>query len=176
MAGDAKGAAEAAGVAFWRFSLALYARPAAAAALLVLQDRAGRDVNLILFALWLGVAHGRRLDSAGLAAAEAALAPVADSLIAPLRELRRRLKPADDPLLQALRRRIAALELAAEQITQYRLAAHAADQPCDTSAGDRLAVAAANLDLYLGAEAASAEAAVLRAALAGLMRRSGELL
>ena len=37
-----------AGEAFWRFSLALYARPDVAEALIGLQDRAGLDVDLIL--------------------------------------------------------------------------------------------------------------------------------
>jgi len=42
------GQAKDAGEAFWRFSLALYARPGVAEALVELQDRAGRDVNLQL--------------------------------------------------------------------------------------------------------------------------------
>ncbi|HKS89918.1 MAG TPA: TIGR02444 family protein, partial [Stellaceae bacterium] len=62
-----------AGEAFWRFSLALYARPGVAEALIALQDRAGRDVNLMLFALWFGAVRGRRLDAARLAAAAAGL-------------------------------------------------------------------------------------------------------
>src|SRR5216683_2473203 len=41
---------DAAGEAFWRFSLALYARPGVADALITIQDRAARDVNLILSA------------------------------------------------------------------------------------------------------------------------------
>ena len=44
----------------WEFSLDFYARPGVSAALIELQDRAGLDVNLILFALWLGARHGRR--------------------------------------------------------------------------------------------------------------------
>jgi uncharacterized protein (TIGR02444 family) len=41
--------------AFWRFSLAFYERPGVADALIALQDREGFDVNLVLFALWLGI-------------------------------------------------------------------------------------------------------------------------
>ena len=41
--------------AFWRFSLAFYERPGVADALIALQDCDGFDVNLVLFALWLGV-------------------------------------------------------------------------------------------------------------------------
>jgi len=47
-----------AGGAFWRFSLDAYGRPGVAAACLDLQDRHGCDVNLILYALWLGRAGG----------------------------------------------------------------------------------------------------------------------
>jgi uncharacterized protein (TIGR02444 family) len=41
--------------AFWCFSLAFYERPGVADALIALQDRDGFDVNLVLFALWLGI-------------------------------------------------------------------------------------------------------------------------
>ena len=150
------------GEAFWRFSLAFYTRPGVAEALLALQDRAGLDVNLMLFALWRGAVYGHRLDAAELRAAEAVVASLRGDLIQPLRALRRRLKPAQDEDVQALRRRIGRLELAAERAAQSRLA--------DTLVGsaendDRRAVAAANLALYLGDEARSTEAAVLRRAL-----------
>ncbi|HTT81026.1 MAG TPA: TIGR02444 family protein [Stellaceae bacterium] len=172
MTGDAKVSGAAAGDGFWRFSLALYARPGVAPALLALQDRAGRDVNLILYALWLGAAHARPLDGATLSAAEAAVAPL-QGIVAELRGLRRRLRTAQDPLVQALRRRIAALELAGEHSAQDGLAAtNAAAPPAVVRTSDRLALAATNLDLYLDGEAGSPEAAVLRVALAGLMRRS----
>src|SRR6266481_377836 len=103
------GQGDVAGAAFWRFSLALYARPGVADALIAIQDRAARDVNLILFGLWLGGSRGRLLTDDDLAGAEAAIAPIAGAAVAPLRELRRQLKAADDPDLAALRRRIAGL-------------------------------------------------------------------
>src|SRR5580704_13105531 len=111
------------GEALWRFSLAFYARPGVAEALIALQDRAGCDVNVILFALWRGLVHGHRLDRAELAAAEAAVAPLRRAVIEPLRWLRRGLKADSDSDIQALRRRVAALELAAERRAQSRLAA-----------------------------------------------------
>ena len=158
------------GEAFWRFSLSFYARPGVAPALIALQDRAGRDVNLILYALWLGIARGCALDAAGLIAAEAAAAPLRDAVVAELRALRRRLRPDPDPDIQALRRRIQALEIAAERSVQYRLAG--ALPPCGEPAGDRAAVAAANVAAYLGREAASAEADTLREAVSAFIRRS----
>jgi len=164
---------EAAGEALWRFSLALYARPGVAAALIAIQDRAGGDVNLILFGLWLGATRGRLLGAAELAAAEAAIAPINESGVAPLRRLRRQLKPAGDPALQALRRRIAGLEIAAERRVLYRLAACFGGAPRAAPEGGRIAAAEANLALALGDESGSPEAGVVREALAALTRRAG---
>ena len=155
------------GEAFWRFSLALYARPGVAEALIGLQDRAGREVNLVLFALWLA-ARGHRLDHVELAAAETAIAPIARDTIGPLRQLRRGLRSAPDNDLQDLRRRVLGLELAAERHGQHRLAATISALP---SSGDRGEAAEANLVLCLGSEAQSPEAAILRRALTALTRR-----
>jgi uncharacterized protein (TIGR02444 family) len=158
------------GEAFWRFSLALYAGPGVAEALIALQDRAGRDVNLMLFALWLGATGGQPLDAAALNAAEASSAAV-NAVVAPLRALRRQLKDAADRDVQALRSRIAALEIAGERRAQCRLAAGGRAEPRPGPEEDRLAAATANLALYLGKEDRSNEAELLRQALAGLMRR-----
>ena len=163
---------EAAGEAFWRFSLALYARPGVADALIRVQDRAARDVNLILFGLWLGASQGRLLAAAELALAEAAIAPLASAAVAPLRRLRRQLKAAADPDLQALRRRVAGLEIGAERRVQYRLAAQFSGASGARPEDDRLAAAEANLALTLGGEARSPEAGVLCEALAALLRRA----
>jgi uncharacterized protein (TIGR02444 family) len=159
------------GEAFWRFSLALYARPGVAEALIALQDRAALEVNLILFGLWLGASQGRRLTAEGLAAAEAAIAPIAGVVVAPLRRLRRQIKPAAESDLQALRRRVARLEIEAERRAQYRLAAQVADASGAPPKGDRLGVAHANLALILSGEAGSPEARVLSEALGALIRR-----
>jgi uncharacterized protein (TIGR02444 family) len=170
------GSATEIGEAFWRFSLALYARPGVAGALIELQDRAGRDVNLILFALWVGAVHGIRLDAAVLKRAEAAIADLRTGIVEPLRGLRRRLKsdPAED--VQALRRKILALELAGERRVQQRLVQILS--PADRAERDRLverdrlAAAQANLALYLGAEAQLPEANLVRSTLASLTRRA----
>jgi uncharacterized protein (TIGR02444 family) len=156
------------GEAFWRFSLAFYARPGVAPALIALQDRDGLDVNVILHALWLGLARGHAMDAAGLATAEAAAAPVREAVAMELRALRRRLRGNADPDVQALRRRVQAVEIAAERAVQERLAGSV---PAPAS-GDRVATAAANLALCLGTAAGSAEAETIRAALAGFSRRA----
>jgi len=162
------GRARQAGESLWRFSLALYARPGVAAALLALQDRVGCDVNLILFALGLG-AEARALDAPGLRAAAAAIAPLNTAIVHPLRRLRRELKGAVESDLQSLRGRILNLELAAERQAQQRLAATVADRPAG-SATTRIALAESNLAVCVGEEASSPEANVLRQAVAALMR------
>ena len=146
------------GEAFWRFSLAFYARPGMADALIALQDRAGLDVNLMLFTMWRGALHGQRLRASEMQAVEGAIAPLRREIVAPLRALRRQLNAEGDADIQVLRRRILGLELAAERTVQLRLAAIVASPESDA---DRRAVAEANLVLYLGAEAQSAEAMLL---------------
>jgi uncharacterized protein (TIGR02444 family) len=154
--------------AFWRFSLAFYARPGVAEALLGLQDRAGLDVNRILFAIWQGAVYRHRLKAAELQAVEAAVAPLRREIVEPVRDLRRRLKTQTDEDIQALRRRVAVLELAAERAAQARLAA-----AVTASAGqmERFAAAEANLALLVGGDARSAEADALRRALQEFLSR-----
>ena len=146
------GRQRAAGEALWRFSLALYARPGVADALIALQDRAGRDVNLILFALWLGATRARRLDPAELAAAEAAIAPLNAGVVHPLRRLRRELKAAADRDIQALRRRILQAELARRAAGAKSPGGSGDQPPAATRGRPPLAAAEANLALYLGDE------------------------
>lgn len=155
----------------WRFSLSFYARPGVADALLALQDQHGRDVNLILFALWCGAVHSRRLDVADVASADTAVAQLRGEIVEPLRQLRRNLKPLPDADIQELRRRVLGLELAAERAVQRRLAALAGPAGAHRDV-ERHLITEANLALYLGPEAAaSLEAQQLRTALADMVRR-----
>lgn len=109
---------------FWRFSVAFYARPGVAEACLALQDRAGADVNLVLLALWLG-ARGHRLDGATGRRLARLARGWQRAMVTPLRQVRRRLKaatglPWPEPVA-ALRRDLAAVELALEQVEQSLL-------------------------------------------------------
>jgi uncharacterized protein (TIGR02444 family) len=152
--------------ALWRFSTAFYARVEVAEALIKLQDRAGFDVNLTLFALWFGLSGRNRLTVAELAAADRAAGPIRGELVEPLRALRRRLRFHPDADVQRLREEIKRLELAAERILQNRLGRIAWTPGSDNAPASRVAAAEANLALYLGPEAAgSAEAATIRDAL-----------
>ncbi|QJE72302.1 TIGR02444 family protein [Aerophototrophica crusticola] len=114
----------------WTFSLTVYAHPGVAEACLHAQDALGQDVNLLLWAAWVGAAHGHGLSGGEVAAARAAVAPWSESVVLPLRALRRGLKagppPAPSPATDALRERVKALELEAERIEQDVLSAHPA--------------------------------------------------
>lgn len=151
--------------AFWRFSLMVYGRPGVATALIELQDRGGHNVNLILFGLWLAIARGRRLDATGLARARAAIENLDRDVVRPLRNLRRALKDDPDRDIQKLRKRVLALEVAAERRIQARLAASVTGR---AAKGGLAAVAEANLRLVLGTDFTSREGEALSKALAGL--------
>jgi uncharacterized protein (TIGR02444 family) len=156
--------------AFWRFSLAFYTRVGVTAALLELQDRHRCDVNLILWALWQGAIRGQRLMPVDFAAAEGAIGGLHGGVVKPLRRLRRTLSSATDADAQKLRRRIAAVELAAERRVQARLATLIPEQrpPC----AERVEAALANLVVYLGPHTAGLPPALrVRAELAGFLRR-----
>jgi uncharacterized protein (TIGR02444 family) len=157
--------------ALWRFSLAFYARPGVSEALIVLQDRAGCDVNLMLFALWLGVSGRSRLTKEELAIAGRIARPISADIVEPLRALRRKLSSDPDTDVQRLRQGIKALELAAEKVIQDRLGRTARPAFGDTDPAARAAAACANLALYLGPEmTCSAEAATIGEALEVFLR------
>jgi uncharacterized protein (TIGR02444 family) len=156
------------GEELWDFSLKFYAHPGVSEALLALQDRDGSDINLILFALWLGLSGRVPLTDAGLARAAEAIRAISAEIVAPLRALRRKLRSEPDSDVQQLREGVKRLELAAEKAVQHRLARLAGSSVIPLDPAARLAAAAANLALYLGpARADSAAAAALRDALEG---------
>ena len=155
----------------WKFSLDFYARPGVSAALIELQDRAGLDVNLILFALWYGLSGRGRLDDERLAVADQAAHAIQTEIVMPLRALRRRFRTDPDVDIQRLREAIKALELDAEKIVQAHLAGCAGPPAIDVDLVERLAAAWANLTLSLGADRAlSTQAGVIRRALEELGR------
>jgi len=151
---------------FWTFTLAFYGRPGVSPACIALQDRHGLDVNLVLYACWVGLSGRGRLDAAELARAEATNAPWRSGVIEKLRAARRTLGEEDvqGPILE-LYEAAKAAELAAERIAQRRLQMLApAESVAD--AATRAADAAANLRLYLAAKPADADAAPIFAAIA----------
>lgn len=152
--------------ALWHFSVEFYSRTGVSEALIALQDRAGRDVNLILFALWFGISGRGRVTSEELEAADAIVRPIRAEIVEPLRELRRKLRSDPDADIQRLRESVKALELAAERIVQRRLARIAGAPAGDADPASCVAAAYANLALYLGSEiTCSPEAVSIREAL-----------
>ena len=102
----------------WDYALRIYAQPGVAEACLLLQDRAGVDVTVLLHAMHLFTANGIALDAQALARAEARVAAWRREVTAPLRALRAALKPgfASIPakLVEQTRQKIKAAELDAE--------------------------------------------------------------
>ena len=137
----------ASGNPFWDYSLAVYARPGVAGACLSLQARHGLDVNVLLFCCWAGQ-RGRALGEAEMRALLAAVRPWQDSVVKPLRAVRRWLKDqetAPGAAAEALRWEVKAQELEAERIEQQILA-----EALSVGEGaPAAALAAANLKAYL---------------------------
>lgn len=135
------------GEPFWNFSLAFYGRPGVSAACLALQDGHGQDVNLLLYACWIGLSGRGRLTSGDLARAAEVSDPWRRGVIEPLRAARRALKEAG-PAAARLYAAAKAVELDGERVAQQRLAALAlptGTRPADVCIAD----GAANLALCL---------------------------
>jgi uncharacterized protein (TIGR02444 family) len=133
---------------FWIYSLRLYKHPGVAVSCLALQDRAGVDVNLLLFCLWCG-SRSVALRATTMKTAISASQRWSDSVVQPLRTVRRDLKqPASSSKsIRLLRQRIAAVELQAERLQQdslYALVRNAAP-----TTGDPVTQAAGNVAAYL---------------------------
>ena len=147
--------------AFWGFSLAFYERPGVPDALIALQDRDGFDVNLILFAVWLGISGRGPLGGDALEVAQRVAGTLRSEIVEPLRRLRRNLRHHPDGDIQRLREGVKALEIAGEELVQDRLARLAGSGCAKTDPEDRRATAHANLALYLGGEAVRCREAAL---------------
>lgn len=109
--------------AFWTYSLNRYRRAGVADICLELQDSFGADVNLVLFALWLGH-DGFRLDQVGARAAADAVAQWHMSVVKPLRSVRKWLKSrdvADTDARDRLRSAVQNCEIDAERNEQQML-------------------------------------------------------
>jgi uncharacterized protein (TIGR02444 family) len=109
---------------FWTFSLSFYRMDGVAPACIEVQDKAGVDVNILLFVLFLA-ARGRALRTADIADIDAALKGWRDDVVIPLRAVRRVLRAPEksvDPAQAAvLREHIKAVELEAERLQQEAL-------------------------------------------------------
>ena len=121
---------------FWQYSLQVYRSAAVQTLCLELQDNHGANVNLLLWACWLET-QGRALSADSLAQAMAQLAHWEQSVVRPLRQLRRALKAGHawgQEDVEPTRALIKAAELKAEQQEQcwlYRRAQAVAEGVAD---------------------------------------------
>ncbi len=97
----------------WAFALAVYGGDKVADECLALQERLGLDVNILLFAAFIGAVEAGQLESQDITAASAAVADWQSEIVRPLRQVRRALKPMS---AEGLRAQIKAAELEAEKI------------------------------------------------------------
>jgi uncharacterized protein (TIGR02444 family) len=139
----------------WQFSLAVYAQPGVPAACLHLQDTFDVDVNLLLCAAWLGAAQGVLLTPSDLVQLDEHVAAFRNTLIRPLRRVRRELKSADAGAYATIK----AAELTLEQIEHSQLFAYAVKlKQSVASPGELLATNVANYLAQKGAPVDLADA------------------
>jgi uncharacterized protein (TIGR02444 family) len=133
---------------FKRFALELYRRAGVADACLDLQNRYDLDVNVVLFAAFVGGARGQTLTIADLDLAQRRVDAWQREVVRPLRDVRQRLKtgpaPAPNDATGGLRRKLAQLEIEAEMIELDQLGALIPElhSPRSTSSGAECATAA----------------------------------
>ena len=103
---------------FWDWALKAYAAPGVQEICLQLQDTAGQNVPLLLWAGWTA-AGGRVLDEDAIEGACDCARAWDEAAVTPLRSLRRTLKGVnpdiDNTAREALRAQVKAVELAAER-------------------------------------------------------------
>ena len=125
-----------------------------AEACLDLQERRGCDVNILLFCCWLGASGRSTLTADRLRAILKASDVWQAEIVRPLRRVRRLLKDRPWPealpeTVDAVRRRVADAELAAEHAEQIKLASlHTPPADRDRPLDKRLRAAVGNLGVY----------------------------
>jgi uncharacterized protein (TIGR02444 family) len=111
---------------FWLFSLRTYRQPGVEPACLVLQNRHGADVNMVLYCCWAAASGRGALGTRTIRAAIASTARWQEEVVGPLRAVRRSLKPGFEGVpverTEALRQTIGRVELECEHAEQALLA------------------------------------------------------
>ena len=147
----------------WAFSLAIYGGAGVADECLDLQERLGLDINILLFAAFLGAVEAVRLEVSDIAAANAEVAHWQTEIVLPLRQVRRALKPMS---AEGLRAQVKAAELEAEKIELAMLWQWSRAELAGRPRGDRTLAANlhAVLEIYGTADPADAALPSLLAA------------
>jgi len=157
------------GDSFWSFTLAFYGRDGVSPALIALQDRFGHDVNLLLYACWLGLHEGVALTAAERGAAAERVRGWRESVLIPLRGARRGIKAAAVAGTDSVYSAAKSLEISAEQVAQRLMAEGAPAAKPGVALAERRRLAAANLDLCLVSAEERGLAAPIEAALAAVV-------
>lgn len=114
-------------MSFKRFALALYGSEGVADACLHLQNRHDLDVNLVLFAAFVGAERRQRLTTSSLEVARVRVDAWHREVVRPLRVVRQRLKtgpaPAPNDVTARLRGQVQQIEIDAELIELDQLGA-----------------------------------------------------
>ena len=132
---------------FWDFSLSAYARPGVADACIRLQDRVGVDVNVLFYLHWLATVRTTALDDKEIGAILAETEDWRETVVKPLRAMRRRMKSGYDGFpgaeVDAMRSEIKRLELQSERQEHDYLFAREGKPAPDTAGSDTCASCAA---------------------------------
>ena len=102
---------------FWRFSLAVYSRAGVAEECLALQEKAGADVNVLLFCAWTGT-QAIVLSRDDIEQALRLVVAWQDNIIRPLRGVRQSMKALEHHESESFSARVKSIEIEAEQIEQ----------------------------------------------------------
>jgi uncharacterized protein (TIGR02444 family) len=136
-----------------RFALDVYASNGVRRAAILLQDRAGVDVNVLLLAAYVGAVRAMTFGDREMAAALARTGPWHADVVVPLRGVRTALKngppPAPSPATAKLRDQIKAAELDAEMLQLDELGELAARIDAPTADGPADSRAAAAMDVVV---------------------------
>ena len=163
--------------ALWHFAERVYGRPGVAQACLGLQERCHADVNLLLFAAWLGAERGMSLPDPLARQAQQRVAAWHGEIVRPLRAVRQRMKagpaPAPSSATEALRDALKAVEIGSERIELAVLEPLAPEVPQSDPGSDPDGIVRGNLRTVLAlttrgeilAEASRAIRAIARASL-----------
>lgn len=138
--------------ALWAFALDYYGLPDIQQACLTMQDAYGVDVVLLLGLLWRAWRDKSAADTSQIDRLDAVLAPWRDEVVAPLRKVRRAMKPRLTELpsrAAELRARIKATELEAERVACDLLADALATLPLAGAGYTRRSAARESVDALL---------------------------
>ena len=136
----------------WAFAAGVYADSEVETACLVLQDDHRADVVLVLFLVWLGLG-GRQVSAKAMETYLSLSGHWQEAAVAPLRQIRRRLKTQGGPAGETYRS-VKKIELEAEraELGNFLVAANAQNFQFDLAAGSRQSALASLQTYFEGAQ------------------------